>query len=138
MAGRDDLGDVGAVAEAAGEGHLQDFLVGRIFEVVVGADDLGAVLAAEVLEALADRGRGFDLQVGQAGARLDGEGEPVLGFLLGSAFREPAGRNQGDVGAAEELPDLVVGEGAAVEADLRHLDPGIFEDLEELLEALIL
>ena len=138
VAGGHDLGDVRAVAEAAREGHLQDLDVRGVLEIVVGADDLRAALAAELLEALAHRGRGLDLEVREAGARLDGEAQPPLRFLLGGGFRDAAGRDERRVGLAEEFFYLSVGEGAAVQADFRHLDRGVREDLEDLLEGLIL
>ena len=72
VAGGHDLGDVGAVAEATRQGHLQDFHVRRALEVVEGADDFRAALAAELLKMLAHLGRGLDLEVGETGARLDG------------------------------------------------------------------
>ena len=138
MAGRHDLGDVRAVAEAAGEGHLQDFRLRGVLEVVVGTDDFRAALAAELLEAFAHRGRRLDLEVGEAGARLDGKAQPPLRFLFGGGFRDAAGRDERRVGLAEEFFYLSVGEGAAIQADFRHLDRGVREDLENLLEGLIL
>ena len=76
MAGRHDLGDIRPIAEAAGQGHLQTLVVRGLFVIMVGTDDLGAPLAAEVLEVLAHLGRGLDLEVGETGARFDGEETP--------------------------------------------------------------
>ena len=138
LARRHHLGDVRAVAETAGEGHLQDAFVRGLLEVVVRADDLGAVAPAELLETLAHRGRGLDLEVGEAGACLDGEVQAPFGFLLRAGLGDAAGGDEGGVGLAEEFGNLFVREGTAVQADFRHLDRRVREDLQDLSVGLIL
>ncbi len=87
---------------------------------------------------LAHLGRGLDLEVGEAGARLDSHAQPALRLLGRGAAVNAAGGDERGVGLAEELFNLVVREVAAVEADLRHFDRGVFEDREDLLEGLML
>ena len=135
MAGGNDLGNVGSVAEAAGEGHLQDLVVRRPYEVVPGADYFGAAAAAEFLETFAGARGGLYLQVGEARTGFDGEGEAPLGvFALACA----AGGYERGVGGAEQLLYVLVAEPAAVQADLRHLHVFAPEDLRNLVEVLIL
>ena len=93
---------------------------------------------AELLETLAHRSRGLDLEIGEAGARLDGEVQAPFGFLLRAGLGDAAGGDEGGVGLAEESGNLFVGEGTAVQADFRHLDRRVREDLQDLSVGLIL
>ena len=80
----------------------------------------------------------LDFEVGEAGARLDGQAQAPFCLLLRPAFGEAAGGDEGRVGLAEEFFDLFVAEGTAVQADFRHIDRGIREDFQDLGAGLIL
>ena len=107
-------------AEAARALHQgEQHLAGRgAVEVVVGADEHGAVFLAGLADAAADGCGCLHLQVHVLGAGLDGPLEDLGGLGL---FAQAAGGDEGDVGLAEEGVDVLVLQGAAVQADLGHL-----------------
>ena len=96
------LGNLCPVAAATGFYLSEVLQIWGSFEIVEGTDELGAGLAAELLELLAHLNRCADVKVQVARSRLDG-GLHLRHCILAAA----AGRNQRLLAAFEEFPYLV-------------------------------
>ena len=137
MGGDDDFSDVGAVAIATVAHLLQVLQIRSAAKVVEGTYDFRAALFADVAEALAERCVRLQFQIREARSGADGHAEPAF-RLLSSDLRNAAGRYEGGVGVGEQVFYLVVGKLAAVQTNLRHLNPRIVQKGQNLLVCLVL
>ena len=100
---------------------------------MVGADEHGAVFPAGLANAAADGGRRLHLQIGIFGSGTDGQLQQLRGLGF---FAEAAGGDERNVRIGKQFLYLFVFQGAAVQADFRHLYR--FQDFQNFLILFIL